>query len=205
MTEADSLRTNADSEATITTGYENPEGSPICKVNIIRQADQNSEPLYSEKPAQETGSKDLAGGKPECEKDTEMESGGTKKEKQVKKLTWLERMWAKVPEEGTKDWIKSVYTQETDWGDQSEMMWKQILQEGNIEPMERPPHEDSREEAIECGRSTRHLMKDEPTIAETNTFYTEFKIKEQRYPSYIENKDYHMLNKKTAKDELEKE
>ena len=48
-------------------------------------------------------------------------------------------------------------------------------------------------------------MKDEPTVAETNTFYTEFKIKEQRYPSYIENKDYYMLNKKTAKDDLERE
>ena len=48
-------------------------------------------------------------------------------------------------------------------------------------------------------------MKKEPTLAETSTFYTEFKIKEQRYPSYIENKDYRLLNKRTAKDELEKE
>ena len=114
-------------------------------------------------------------------------------------------MWEKVPEEGTKDWIRSVSPQETDWGDQSEMMWKQIMKDGNIEPMERQPNEDNREGTIESGRSTEHLIKKEPKVAETSTFFTEFKIKEQRYPSYIENNDYHLLNGRTAKDDLEKE
>ena len=138
MTEADSLRTNADSEANTTTGYENTEGSPICKVNIIRQADQNSEPLCSEKPVQETGAKDLAGGKPECKKDTGMESEDTKKEKQVKKSTWLENISAKAPEDVTKDWYMSVDLQEADSGDQSTMLGNQAQQEGDIEPMEIP-------------------------------------------------------------------
>ena len=127
------------------------------------------------------------------------------KEKQVKKLTWLQKMWAKVPEDGTKDWIKSVYTQETDWGDQSEMMWKQIMKDGDLEPMERQPNETSQEGTLESGRSTEHLIRREPKMVDTNTFYTEFKIKEQRYPSYIENNEYYLLNGKTAKDDVEKE
>ena len=93
MTEAaDSLRTNADSESSIKPGYKNTEGPLICKVNTIRQADQNSEPLCSEKPVQETGSEDLTRGKPQREnhinervKESNMETKS--KEKQVKKLT----------------------------------------------------------------------------------------------------------------------
>ena len=202
---ADRLGTAADNESSVESGCKDTEGTPNGKVNIISQADQNSETLCSEKPAQETGPEELAGGNPKHESHTQSDPGEVKKEKQVRKLTWLEKMWAKVPEEGTKDWIKSVYTQETDWGDQSEMMWKQILQEGNVEPIERHLEEDKREEIIESGRSTRHLMRKEHNVSETNAFYTEFKIKEQRYPSYIENQDYYLLNKKTAKDEIEKE
>ena len=62
MTEADSLRTNADSKADTITGYENTQGSQFCKVNTIRQADQNSEALWMGKPLRETGRKDLARG-----------------------------------------------------------------------------------------------------------------------------------------------
>ena len=42
-------------------------------------------------------------------------------------------------------------------------------------------------------------------MLDTSTFFTEFKIKEQRYPSYIENNDYQLLNSKTAKDDVERE
>ena len=196
MTEAlDSLRTNADSESSIKSGYKNTEGPLICKVNTIRQADQNSEPLCSEKPVQETGSEDLTRGKPQRENHTIMKpedpnEGTQGKEKQVKKLTWLQKMWAKVPEEGTKDWIRSVYTQETDWGDQGEMMWKQIVRDGGLEAMKRQPNETNYEGTLECGRSTEHLIKRHPEMMDTSTFFTEFRIKEQRYPSYIESISY---------------
>ena len=88
----DSLRTNADTESSIKSGHENTEGPLNCKVNTIRQADKNSEPLCSEKPVQETGSEDLTRGKPQREnhinervKESNMETKS--KEKQVKKLT----------------------------------------------------------------------------------------------------------------------
>ena len=35
----------------------------------------------------------------------------------IKPLTWLEKMWAKVPER-QEDWIKSIKTQERPWGEQ---------------------------------------------------------------------------------------
>ena len=130
----------------------------------------------------------MTGGKSECENHTEVKSGDTKEEKQVKKPTWSERVWSRLAEEGTNEWNESIYTKETGEGDQLEMMGNQILQDKNIEPMERSRHENKREEIIECSRSTRYPMKDEPTVPETNTLHTEFKIKEQRYPSYIENK-----------------
>ena len=147
MTEAaDSLRTNADSESSIKSGYKNTECPLNCKVNTIRQADQNSEPLCSEKPVQETGSKDPTRGKPQRENHTTMKPEDPNeeiksKEKQVKKLTWLQKMWAKVPEVKTKDCVKSVYAQETDWGAQGEMIWKQIVKDGGMEAMKRQPNE----------------------------------------------------------------
>ena len=76
----DSLRTNADSESSIKSGYKNTEGPLICKVNTIRQADQNSEPLCSEKPVHETGSEDLTRGKPQCENHTIMKPEDTQEE-----------------------------------------------------------------------------------------------------------------------------
>ena len=127
------------------------------------------------------------------------------KGKQVKKLTWLQKMWAEVPNGKTKEWVKSVYTQETDWGDQGEMMWKQIVKDGGLEAIKKQTEETINEETIECGRSTEHLVKRHPEKADTNTYFTEFKIREQRYPSYMENNDYQLLNRKSAKDSIEKE
>ena len=94
-------------------------------------------------------------------------------------------MWAEVPDGETKEWVKSVYTQETDWGDQGEMMWKQIVKDGGLEAMKRQTGETIHEEMIECGRSTEHLVKRHPEKADTNTYFTEFKIRELRYPSYM--------------------
>merc|ERR1711942_114262 len=71
--------------------------------------------------------------------------------------------------------------------------------------MKRQPNETNYERTLECGRSTEHLIKRHPEMLDTSTFFTEFNIKEQRYPSYIENNEYHLLNGKTAKDDLEKE
>merc|ERR1711942_295325 len=46
MTErVDSLITSASSESNIKPGHKNTEGTTICKVSAIHQADQNSEPL----------------------------------------------------------------------------------------------------------------------------------------------------------------
>ena len=139
------------------------------------------------------GSKDPTRGKPQREnhineraKESNIETKS--REKQVKKLTWLQKMWAEVPKGETKEWVKSVYTQETDWGDQGEMMWKQIVSDGGLEAMKRQTDESIHEGTIECGRSKEHLIKRHPDVADTSTFFTEFKIKEQRYPSYMEKK-----------------
>ena len=113
-------------------------------------------------------------------------------------------MWAEVPEGETKEWVKGVYTQETDWGDQGEMMWKQIVKDGGLEAVKRQNGEAINKETIECRRSTEHLVKRHPEKAETNTFFTEFKIREQRYPSYMENNDYQLLNSKSARDDIPK-
>ena len=205
MTEADSLRTNADSEATITTGYENTEGSPICKVNIIRQADQNSEPLCSDKPVQETGAKDLAGGNPECKKDTEMESGDANKKKQVWELTWLENISGKVKKDATEDWNKSSDTEEVDSGNQTVTLGNQALGEENVKQMGKLPQEDPRKETTEYSRSTRHLMESETQMEKINTLYGRANAKEQRNAPYTESKEYYMFSRETARDDVERE
>ena len=130
----DSLRTNVDTEASIKSGHENTEGPLNCKVNTIRQADENSEPLFSEKPVQETGSEHKTRGNTCQEGSTKTRTNDEEqvdkdKRRSGKQLTWLQKMWAEVPEGESKDWVKSVYTQETDWGDQGEMMWKQIVKD----------------------------------------------------------------------------
>ena len=86
-------------------------------------------------------------------------------------------MWAEVPEGETKEWVKGIYTQETDWGDQGEMMWKQLVKDGGLEAVKRQNGDASTKETIECGGSTEHLVKRHPEKAETNTFFAEFKIK----------------------------
>ena len=49
------------------------------------------------------------------------------------------------------------------------------------------------------------MVKRHPEKADTNTYFTEFKIRELRYLSYIENNDNQLLNSKSAKDDIEKE
>ena len=95
-------------------------------------------------------------------------------------------MWAEVAEGETKDWVKSVYTQETDWGDHGEIMWKQIVKDGGLEEIKKQGDGTRDAEMIECRRSTKHLRKQHPTSLEMNNFFTEFEIKKQRYPSYME-------------------
>ena len=73
----DSLRTNTDTKSSIKSGHENTEGPLNCKVNTIRQADQNSEPLCFEKLVQETGSEDLTRGKIYCETPIKMTPNDT--------------------------------------------------------------------------------------------------------------------------------
>ena len=153
-----------------------------CKVNTIRQADKNSEPLFSEKPVQETGSEPKTRGKV-CQEESiktsanDKETEGKDKRKPGKQLTWLQKMWAEVPEGEAKDWVKGVYTQETDWGDQGEMMWKQIVKDGGLEGIKRQNSGGKDKEIIECRRSTKHLKKRHPASVETNSFFTEFEIK----------------------------
>ena len=106
MTEADSLRTNADSEANTTTGYENIEGSPIRKVNTIRQADQNSEALWIDKPVQETGAKDLTRGNLECQKHMEMGLKRASNERHAWEMTWDESTLKRPTSKGTEKWDK---------------------------------------------------------------------------------------------------
>ena len=98
-----------------------------------------------------------------------------------------------------------MYTQETDWGDQGEMMWKQIVRDGGLEGIKKQSDGRRDKEIIECRRSTKHLKKRYPAGVETNNFFTEFEIKKQRYPSYMENDEYHLLNNKSAKDSVEKD
>ena len=114
MTEADSLRTNADSEADTTTGYENTEGSSICKVNIIRQADQNSEALWIDKPVQETGAKDLTRGNLECQKHMEMGLKRASNERHAWEMTWDENTLEKPTSKGTEKWDKDNETKSID-------------------------------------------------------------------------------------------
>ena len=195
MTEAaDSLRTNADSESSIKPGYKNTEGPPICKVNTIRQADQNSEPLCSEKPVQETGSKDLTGGKSECENHVEIKAHDTKKEKQATSPTMSEKVCSGAEQEKGNEWNKNGETKERSERNEVEVIGEQLLEDRNTEAIG----------SMKGDRPARYQIKEELTVT-TNGICTEYDIKEQRYSCYRENIDYHPLNRKTAKNELEKE
>ena len=57
-------------------------------------------------------------------------------------------------------------------------------------------------QTIECGKSTEHLRKQHPASLVMNNFFTEFEIKKQRYPSYMDSEEYHLLNNKSAQDDV---
>ena len=105
-----------------------------------------------------------------------------KKKNSAKDLTWLQKMWAEIPKGSAKEWIKSIYTQETSWGDQGKLMWKQITLDGGIDktaPKEKPKTEEA---SIVTGPSTENLKRRHPVGHNSDSYYfTNFEVKRQKY------------------------
>merc|ERR1711954_204249 len=108
-----------------------------------------------------------------------MEANDTKEEKEGASPA----MQQKVPSGAGKDERSEV-----------EMIGEQLFEDGDTEAIR----------SIKGDRLARYQVKEEFTMT-TNGIGTEYDMKEQRYTCYRENIDYHPLNRKTAKNEVEKE
>ena len=217
----DSLGNNDSTNAGSKSGHPNTEGALISKVSTISQADDNSEPLSGNLAEQKTGSQDRGIGSKKIKgssmparasnqdgevlKKNEIADTGEDKEKTAKDLTWLQKMWAEIPKGSTKDWIKSIHTQETSWGDQGKLLWKQITQDGEIDktvPKEKPKVEEG---SIVTGPSTENLKIKYPKGHNSDNYFTNFEVKKQKYTYYMDNDNYHLLNSKSTEDDVEKQ
>merc|ERR1711867_211114 len=103
-----------------------------------------------------------------------------------------------VPEK-QEDWVKTILTQERQWGDQHNMIWNHILKEADIVELMEPVTEQTSEEAVVAEKTCF------ASVLEPRKIFDPLEIEANKYTRYNKNKDYMILRGSTCTTEHEKE